>query len=190
MRSTPGPAHLRRLFFSLLLFPVLLTAGPLPPGGDFTLRGESPVRLSDYRGKVVAVYFGYTSCADICPAALSKIAGAFRQLSPDDQKRVHAIFITVDPERDTERVVANYARAFGPNFTGATGSADEIKRIAQNYGAQFRRAPIKGALGYAVDHSDAVCLLGPDGRLVHVLKHGSTTREILEAIRTTLRNPP
>lgn len=194
MKTTLKPAVKRRRLSMLLT--ALLTVcpalvypeRPLPPGGNFTLQGPSgKVSLGDFRGRIVVMYFGYLTCADICPTSMSLIAGALRQLSPSERKRIAGIFITVDPERDNAQTAANYASQFDSSFTGLSGDLPVIREVAARYGAQFKKVPVRSAMGYAVDHSSATYIVDPGGRLVRVLGHGSGTRDILEALRAELR---
>lgn len=202
MNAQLKPAFARRRFVSFcsgtifhLVFFSACTAAladrPLPPGGEFTLQGKSgPVSLSDFRGKVVVIYFGYVTCADICPTSMALIAGATRQLTPAERERIQGIFVTVDPERDTAQIVSSYSAQFDPRFTGLTGSPAQIRDVASRYGVQFRKVPLRSAMGYAVDHSSATYVINGQGRLVQVLKHGSSSKEILEAVRAGLRSKP
>ncbi len=193
MRTNLKPAVMRRHLS--ILFAALLTAvsapraeRPLPPGGNFTLQGkQGKVSLSDFRGKIVVMYFGYLTCADICPTSMSLIAGAMRQLSTAERQRITGIFVTVDPERDNAQTASNYASQFDSRFTGLSGDLPSIREVAARYGAQFKKVPVRSAMGYAVDHSSATYIVDPGGRLVRVLKHGSGTQEILEALRAELR---
>jgi protein SCO1/2 len=192
MKTNLKPANHRRLAIVLAAvltaFSTLAAERPLPPGGDFTLQGkQGRVSLSDFRGKIVVMYFGYLTCADICPTSMSLIAGALRQLSPAERNRIAGIFITVDPERDNAQTTANYASQFDSSFTGLSGDLPAIREVAARYGAQFKKVPVRSAMGYAVDHSSATCIIDANGRLVRVLKHGTGTRDILEALRAELR---
>lgn len=171
----------------VLAFAAGVSAGPLPPGGPFTLKGQNgSVSLSDFRGKLVVLYFGYTSCADICPTAMSLIASALRQLPAEERSEIRGVFVTVDPERDTAAIASTYASQFDPSFTGLTGSVDEVRTIAARYGAQFKKVPLRSEMGYAVDHSSATYVINRQGVLVRVLKHGCGSKDILEALRAEL----
>lgn len=154
------------------------------PGGDFTLHSlQGPVSLADYRGKVVVLYFGYTSCPDICPTALSLAGGAMRKLSPEERRGVAGIFVSVDPERDGLKLLADYAGQFDPLIVGVTGSAQELKEVAARYGVFYKKVNVEGAMGYVVDHSSATYIIDREGRLAKTLKHGAPVEDVLAAIR-------
>jgi len=136
------------------------------PVADFALKAHTgqQVRLSDWRGRWVALYFGYTFCPDVCPTTLAQLAQARRRLGAD-AARVQVIMVTVDPERDTPERLAAYMSAFDPTFVGLTGTPAEIAAVAGPLGVYFARQEVKGAAGYLVDHTASVLLLDPEGRL-------------------------
>jgi protein SCO1/2 len=158
-------------------------------GGDFTLQSaEGPVSLSDYRGKVVILYFGYAFCPDVCPTSLGLLSLALHQLEPQELVRVQSFFISVDPERDTVEKLKVYASAFHPNIMGITGSASEITDVASRYGAVYMKVELPGsALGYAVDHSSRYYVVGPDGVVQKFIEHGTSPENIVAGIREVLR---
>lgn len=162
-------------------------APALPPGGDFTLHSAAgPVSLQALRGKVVLLYFGYTSCPDICPTSLTMMKIALSQLSSEELEQVAGIFVSVDPERDTPQRLAQYTHHFHPSITGVTGSRDEVAEVAQHYGAIYRRAEGETALGYTVDHSSITYVIDQQGRLVKTLPHGALPQTILQELRRLL----
>ncbi|HYN79400.1 MAG TPA: SCO family protein [Lamprocystis sp. (in: g-proteobacteria)] len=159
-----------------------------PTGGDFRLDSAAgTLDLADLRGKVVLIYFGYTSCPDICPTNLAMIAGALRQLTPDELSQVQVLFISVDPERDDPERLAGYAPYFHPNIRGVTGTPEQIATAARLYGAAYRRsAASESAMGYTVDHSASTYLVDPQGRLARTLDHATPSPAITAAIRALL----
>ena len=161
-----------------------------PTGGDFRLDSAAgSLDLVDLRGKVVLLYFGYTSCPDICPTNLAIIAGALKDLTPAELARVQVLFISVDPERDNPERLAGYAPYFHPNIRGVTGTPDQIALAARLYGAAYRRsATSDSAMGYMVDHSASTYLVDPQGRLVRTLDHATPSPVIVLAIRALLAN--
>jgi protein SCO1/2 len=188
----------------LLAIPVLAGLGvglwldrtmqPLSPaqtetavGGDFTLQSaDGPVSLQDYRGKVGMIYFGYTSCPDICPTSLTMMSSAMKQLTPQEAAQVYGIFISVDPERDTPANMKEYAAYFHPNFVGVTGTPEQIAEIAGKYGAYYKKAEIEGSMGYAVDHSSTIYVVDKQGKVVDQIIHGASPESIASAIRKIL----
>lgn len=158
-----------------------------PAGGDFTLHAATgPVSLNDYRGKVVLLYFGYTSCPDICPTSLGLMSLAFSQLEQKELAGVRGLFISVDPQRDTPERLAEYSRHFHPNISGITGSDAEVAEVAARYGAIYQRAEGDTALGYSVDHSSVTYVIDSQGELVATLPHGTSPATILQALRPLL----
>lgn len=157
-------------------------------GGDFTLQSASgPVSLSDFRGKVVLIYFGYTSCPDICPTSLGALSAALKQLSPEEMARIQPIFISVDPERDTPEKMVEYVHYFHPKMIGLTGKPEQLREIADRYGAYFRKAEVEDStLGYAVDHSSVIYIVDEQGRLVDMVQHSGSPKTILEHLRRVL----
>ena len=159
-----------------------------PPGGDFTLHAASgPVALQDFRGKVVMLYFGYTTCPDICPSALSFLSQALNELNEEELKKVQGIFISVDPKRDTPDKLAEYANYFHSNLMGVTGTAEEVATAAALYGAQYYEAELEDSpIGYAVNHSSVTYLITSNGALRFIFPHGTPPSVMLKAIRYVL----
>ena len=156
-------------------------------GGDFTLfQGDKPVKLSDFRGKLVVMYFGFASCPDVCPTTLTIIASALRQLTPEELESVQPIFISVDPERDRGEKLDAYATYFHPGFIGITGTPDEVQKVANQYGGFFIKVESDSAIGYLVEHTSKTYIISRDGEYVSVLPHDMTSNLALKAIRSDL----
>jgi cytochrome oxidase Cu insertion factor (SCO1/SenC/PrrC family) len=137
-------------------------------GGAFTLTDSSGKRVTDedYRGKYTLVFFGFTSCPDICPAGLQLIAGALEQLGPKAQ-RITPIFISVDPERDTPEKLAAYVKNFDPRLVGLTGTPEEIAAVAKAYKVYYAKVPNKERAGdYTMDHTSIIYVMDPKGEFV------------------------
>jgi len=137
-------------------------------GGPFTLESGAGkiVTAGDFRGKYMLVYFGYTFCPDICSTALSAMATALETLGPKT-KHLTAVFITVDPRRDTPQVMRRYTAALSPNLIGLTGTPDEIAKVASEYRVYYaKHATGPGPDDYSMDHSSIIYLMGPDGRFI------------------------
>jgi len=162
---------------------------PFPPGGDFTLAGHAgPVHLSGLRGKVVVLFFGYTMCPDVCPMSMSTLSQAVAQLKPRERKRIQAVFISVDPERDTPEQLRDYASGFDMPLIAVTGKPDVLAEVADRYGAQYRRVDLPGsAMGYAIDHSAALYLIDRRGKLRTLFRHTADPALIAQAIHRLLR---
>jgi protein SCO1/2 len=143
-----------------------VVTGQAQVGGPFRLTDQTGKSVSDrdFRGRYMLIYFGYSFCPDICPTTLQVMADAIGKLG-DKAARITPVFITIDPERDTPKVLKEYMNAFGPNFVGLTGSAAAIKDVEKKYRVYAEKKPLKGG-NYGMDHSSVLYLMGPDGRLV------------------------
>ena len=159
-----------------------------PAGGDFTLQSwRGPVALSDFRGKVVLIYFGYTWCPDICPTNLAILSLALKQLDAAERARVQVLFVSVDPARDTVERLRTYSAYFDPSILGVTGSEEAVADAAARYGAAYRRSDDEAsAMGYMVDHSSYTYVVDPSGRLVDTLGHATPAERVVEVIRAHL----
>lgn len=138
-----------------------------PAGNDFTLRSvEGPINLGDLRGKVVLLFFGYTSCPEICPVSLLRIGDCLSSLETEQAAQVSALFITLDPGRDTAERMRQYAGFFHPGIVGLTGDIEEIDEVTTRYGITYERKSAPGsALGYSIAHPDTILLVDTDGVL-------------------------
>jgi protein SCO1/2 len=139
-------------------------------GGPFALVDDAGHGVTDknFLGRWTLIYFGYTHCPDACPTTLSAIGGALDKVSPEARKKIVVLFITVDPGRDTPSVVGAYAKAFGPEFIGLTGSDAELAKVEQEFRVYAQRHTLKGG-DYAMDHSSIIYVMGPDGRFAGLL---------------------
>lgn len=161
---------------------------PLPT--DFTLSSaDGPVSLRDFRGKLVLLYFGYTFCPDVCPTALTTLAQAVKQLSPEDRQRVQVLFVSVDPARDTPQHLKEYLAFFDPGFIGVTGSAPEIAAAARSWGVYYAAQAPDASGRYSIDHSAFTALVGSNGKLVMRLPHASTPADVAVRLRALLNQP-
>lgn len=120
-----------------------------------------PVSLADYRGKVVVLFFGYTHCPDVCPTTLADLAQVMERLGKD-AARVQVLFVTLDPERDTRALLAQYPPAFHPAFKGLSGDAQATDAAARAFGIRYQKQDDKRG-GYTVDHTAGTFLIGPAG---------------------------
>jgi protein SCO1/2 len=145
-----------------------VATGTAQVGGPFALTDQDGRRRTDaeFRGRWMLVYFGYTNCPDVCPTTMTLMSDVLKQLGPRANRLV-PIFITLDPARDTTNVLKLYARAFDPRFVALTGSYRDIAAVAREYRVYRARRPLPGG-GYAVDHSNSICMMGPDGKFVAV----------------------
>jgi len=169
-----------------------LKAGTFDPprvAPDFTVKGSDgkPLKLSQYRGKLVLLEFGYTSCVDVCPVSLAMLANARKQLGAlADQLQV--IYVTVDPERDTEERMRNYLRAFDPRFLGATGTPQQMAKVRQDYGITATKKPIEGSKDYIVGHSSYLYFVDRKGNLRALLPYGRSADDVVHDVKLLLKN--
>ena len=135
-------------------------------GGPFKLIDQNgqAVTDQDLKGRPFLVFFGFTRCPDICPTTLFEVSEIMRALGPDAD-RVRALFITVDPERDTPAALKDYLSSFDPHLSGLTGEADAVAAVAKAYRVYFKKVPLDQG-GYTMDHTAIVYLMDKEGRFV------------------------
>jgi protein SCO1/2 len=122
----------------------------------------------DFQGKWLIVYFGYTHCPDACPTALSELAAMMDKLGPVGE-RVRPLFITVDPERDTQAVLKDYVSAFASSIVGLTGTLEQTSAVAKSYRVYATKGPVDENGGYEMAHSSVLYVMDPAGRFVRTL---------------------
>jgi protein SCO1 len=151
---------------------------------NFTLTGRAgePVSLSDFRGKAVLIYFGYTFCPDVCPATMVELAKA-NELLGNDSEKAQVIMISVDPARDTPQKLQEYVTYFDPAFIGITGNEDEIAAAATPFGIYYEKHEGTVSTGYLIDHTASVVVVDPEGYLRLVYSFNTPGEEIAEDIR-------
>jgi protein SCO1/2 len=160
------------------------TSGKALVGGPFKLIDQSgkDVTDRDFRGRHMLVFFGFTHCPDICPAELQVMSAALDQLG-DEAHKVVPIFITLDPERDTQAAIADYVKHFGSNFVGLTGSPEAVAAAAKAYRVAYAKVEIQGAAdGYTVDHSALVYLMDTDGEYVTHFVYGTSADKMAKTL--------
>jgi len=150
-------------------------------GTDFklTAAGNARVRLQDYRNQIVIVFFGYTSCPDVCPTSLYTLKHVMNKLGKDSEQ-VQVFMITVDPERDSAERLREYTQHFHPDFIGLTGTLNEITKVAKTYLTEFRKEPPTPDGNYQVTHSAFFYLLDKQGQ-VRALHDPTSTPEKIAA---------
>ena len=159
---------------------------PPSPAEDFTLQtDQGEIHLSDFRGKVVLLYFGYTFCPDVCPTTLLKIKQALESVG-DKANEVQTIFISVDPERDTPQILGQYSRAFDPSFLGGTSTPEDIAAIAKEYGIYYAKQPAKSGSGYSVDHTAIVWVIDSSGNLYLEWPYGFDITDMVSDLKKLL----
>ncbi|SHI25504.1 SCO family protein [Pollutimonas bauzanensis] len=154
-------------------------------GRDFLLTGTDgrQHRLSDFKGKAVLIFFGFTQCPDVCPTALFR-AAEVKKLLGEDGERLQTLFITVDPERDTPEVLDAYVTAFDPSFLGLYGDLEQTAKTARDFKVFYQKVPTGSS--YTMDHTAMTYVYDRDGRLRLGLRHSLTAQEYAEDIRQIL----
>ena len=161
-----------------------ITGAPYGKALELTDQQGKPRRLEDWRGKVVVLFFGFTRCPDVCPTTLAELAGAVKSLG-GDADRVQVLFITVDPERDTQQVLADYVVAFDPRFVALRGDAAATQRVAKEFKIYYEKRP-QGAT-YTIDHSAQAYVLDAQGRLRLLVRHDRIAKDLAPDLRALLR---
>ena len=163
-----------------------LMYGRGPIGGPFTLTDQTGRLRSDseFRGRLMLVYFGYTFCPDVCPTDLQAITRALNDLGPL-AGQVQPIFITIDPERDT-KVLADYVSAFHPSLIGLTGSPAEIRKVANSYNAFYVKVGDERSGDYSIDHTGVIYLMGRRGEYLGFMPPQTGPEKLVEVLRAHL----
>jgi len=141
--------------------------------------------LADFRGKAVVLFFGFTQCPDVCPTTLADIASSLKKLGADAD-RVQVLFVTVDPERDTPKALAEYVGAFDPRFIALRGDAAQTQRVAKEFRIYYEKR--KQGDDYTVDHSGQTYVIDPQGRLRLLVRHERIAQDLADDLRTLLRS--
>lgn len=156
-------------------------------GGPWELKNQDGKIMTekDFSGTYKLIYFGFTSCPAICPTELQKTAQAYHELSDSQQKQIQLIFITVDPEKDTPKVLKNYVSLFDKSMIGLTGTVDQIEAIKKEYKVYAAKVP--DGDDYTMDHSSFIYFMSPDDKLISLFKTTQTASEIEDFLRKYLK---
>jgi len=141
--------------------------------------------LADFHGKVVAIFFGYTNCPDVCPTSLAMLKEARALIGPD-AARVQVLFVTVDPQRDTPERLKMYMNAFDPSFLGLSGSDAETATVAREFKVIYEKHGDIASGRYSVDHTAGCFIFGPDGRARLFARHGETASRVAVDLKLLL----
>jgi protein SCO1/2 len=144
-----------------------------------------PRTLADFKGKVVAVFFGYTRCPDVCPTTLAEMKLVKERLGLDGD-RLQVLFVTIDPERDTPELLAKYIPAFDPSFLGLYGNAEATAKTAKEFKVFYQKVPGSSPDNYSMDHTAATFIYDPQGRLRLFAKHGMGADALTQDVRLLL----
>ena len=185
-----------------LLSSVMVACGPKSPAfqgsditgvnfaQDFKLTDHTGKArtLADFRGKVVAIFFGYTQCPDVCPTTLADLAATMQALGPD-AARVQVLFVTIDPERDTPALLSQYVPAFNPSFLGLYGDAAATAAVAKEFKVLYQKQPGVTPGSYTMDHSAGTFIYDPQGRPRVYESYGQKADVYAHDIRQLLAAP-
>ena len=159
-----------------------ITGADFGRGFELTGHDGKPRTLADFRGKAVTVFFGFTQCPDVCPTTLTEMAQVMKLLGEKADK-VQVLFVTVDPERDTQQLLASYVPAFDPRFLGLYGDAEATARVAKEFKIFFQKVPGTTPGSYTVDHSAGSFAFDPQGRIRLFIKHGQGAEGLAQDLR-------
>jgi len=142
----------------------------------------TPRRLTDFKGKVVALFFGYTHCPDVCPTTMDDMSKALKLLG-DERSQVQVLFVTLDPERDTQEVLAQYVPSFDPSFLGLYGDMATTEQVARDFKLFYKKQASGGKSGYTIDHSAGIYVFDKKGALRLFMNHGQKPQDIAHDLK-------
>lgn len=156
-------------------------------GRDFHLTDASgkPRQMADFKGKVVVIFFGYINCPEVCPTAMTKLHEVMRLLG-EDANRVQVLFVTLDPERDTPELLAQYVPAFDKRFIGLYGSPDATAEMAKDFRVFYQKQAGSKSDRYTIDHTAGLFIYDPQGRLRLYVRDGEEAAKITADLKLLL----
>ncbi|MBC7575230.1 MAG: SCO family protein [Herminiimonas sp.] len=157
---------------------------------DFKLTDHNgtPRTLADFKGKAVLVFFGYTQCPDVCPTTMAEMAAVMQKLGKDAD-RLQVLFITLDPDRDTQALLSRYVPAFDKRFLGLRGDAAATAKVAKDFKVFYQKVPGKDPANYTIDHTAGSYVFDPQGRTRLFVRHGQGPEPIVHDIKLLLAKP-
>ncbi|MGK7296872.1 MAG: SCO family protein [Candidatus Wenzhouxiangella sp. M2_3B_020] len=160
------------------------TKGEVPFYADFELTAHTGMVMTeeDFAGQWKLIFFGFANCPDVCPTTLSEVAGVMDGLGPDKEK-VQPLFITIDPERDTPEVLADFVTRFDAGIIGLSGTPEQTASTAENFHIYYEKIEEAAPDSYTMGHSSQLFLFGPDGGYVTSWQYGTPAEEILADLR-------
>lgn len=176
-----------RQLIGMTLLISAISGGAFGLGGDFTLTADdgSSYSLADSRGQLVVLSFGYTYCPDVCPTALAVIGNALNSLGEDAEK-VDALFVSLDPDRDTPEHLRVYTRFFHSRLRGLTGAPEQLHDVAERYRVRYQFVGKGEIERYTMDHSASLYLIDTQGELLRILPHGLPPNALADSLRMAL----
>jgi protein SCO1/2 len=163
---------------------------PMAPNFKLPDQSGQPRALSDFRGKVVSLFFGFTHCPDICPTHLARQAEVMRLLGPQANE-VAVLFVTLDPERDTPSALKTYMDAFDPRFIALTGTQEQTDKVARQYKIFWQKTPLPdSALVYTIDHTTNSFVIDQSGRSRLIVPHEMSASDVAHDLQLIISNKP
>ncbi|MES1926339.1 SCO family protein [Salinisphaera sp. T31B1] len=153
---------------------------------DLVSESGAPIDAEDFQGDTTLLFFGYTNCPDICPATMARIRAALGGLDDAARKRIKVLFVSVDPERDTPERIQRFTSSFGPDFTGATGSQDQLKQLAKRYRVTYGYGEPNDNGFYLVSHSSAIFVFDPQGRARLLVNQNESVDALTKDLNTLM----
>jgi protein SCO1/2 len=149
---------------------------------------NKPRTLSEFKGKVAFVFFGFTQCPDVCPTTMAELAEVRRRLGPDGE-RVQGVFVTIDPERDTAPVLKAYLQGMDPGFVGLRGSLEQTEAATREFKVFYQKVPTQSG-GYTMDHTAGAFVFDPDGQVRLFVRYGLGVDALTADIKQLLKPAP
>jgi protein SCO1/2 len=162
-----------------------LTGADYAKGFALVDHNGKPRTLADFKGKVVMVFFGYTQCPDVCPTTMAEMAAVMQKLGPQADQ-VQVLFITLDPERDTQQLLAGYVPAFDKRFLGLRGTPEQTAKTAKDFKVFYAKVPGSDPKTYTIDHTAGTYVFDRDGKLRLFMRHDEKPDEIAHDLRQLL----
>ncbi|MEW6403533.1 MAG: SCO family protein [Chloroflexota bacterium] len=160
---------------------------PVAPQIELTRANGETFRLNDQKGKIVLLFFGYTSCPDVCPTTMAEMKQVVDELGAQAEA-VQVVFVSVDPERDTSETMQEYAAHFNPSFIGLSGPTERLETIWADYGVFRESVPVENsAVGYVVNHTARIILIDPRGNMRLSYGFGTPVDDIVHDVRLLLK---
>ncbi|MGV7208557.1 SCO family protein [Oxalobacteraceae bacterium A2-2] len=154
---------------------------------DFALTDHTgkPRTLADFKGKVVVMFFGYTQCPDVCPTTMAEMAAVMKELGPQADQ-VQVLFVTVDPERDTQELLAQYVPAFDSRFLGLRGTPGQLAKVAKEFKVYYAKVEGSSPKNYSMDHTAGSYVFDKNGKIRLFIRHGQGPQPIVHDLRQLL----
>lgn len=165
-----------------------VTGANYAKGFELTDHNGQVRHLSDFAGKIVVIFFGYTQCPDVCPTSMSELAEVKKALGKDGE-RLQGLFVTVDPQRDTPEVLKGYMANFDPTFLALYTTPDKLAELAKDYKVYYKKVDGKTPTSYTMDHSAGSYVYDTKGQLRLFTRYGSGPKVLASDIRLLLKNP-